>query len=320
MDDQPEQPADEAADLHRADLGHGPEAGDGGQRAQVAVVERPWPACPSGAARWCGPRGRPTAWPPRPRPGGRPAPSGRPPRRSRGDPGSEQSGSTMTRPARSSSAPAASARREPRARPACRPPRPWWPRRSLVSSRPVLVISTPSSSMSGDHGAEMDLDPHPGQVAPVRRDSRRPMVPTSWSLPSTRTTRVVARIDAPVVAPEGPPRQLVELAGHLDARGAAADDHEGHQGAGGPRRRPPPPPARRRRRSARAGTARRRATSCRDALRTELVVTEVGGRGAAGHDQAVVGDGHGWPNSSAWTRRASTSMCCTSARTTRRRR
>src|SRR6202034_1249959 len=37
---EPQQPPDEAADAHRADLGHGGEARDDGERPEVAVVER----------------------------------------------------------------------------------------------------------------------------------------------------------------------------------------------------------------------------------------------------------------------------------------
>src|ERR1019366_4125815 len=51
VDDEPQHPADEATNADRADFGYGTEAGDHGQRAEVAVVERlrvgvsPYPPC-----------------------------------------------------------------------------------------------------------------------------------------------------------------------------------------------------------------------------------------------------------------------------------
>ncbi len=84
-------------------------------------------------------------------------------------------------------------------------------------------------------------------------------------------------------------RQLDELARDLDARGPAPDDHERHQASPG-----------------RVVGLRLRelegaedlAAQCqrvverleRERVGAELVVTEVGGRGAAGHDEAVVAD------------------------------
>ena len=128
--------------------------------------------------------------------------------------------------------------------------------------------------------------------AVIRDEAARPWTGTSRSPPSTRTTRVSTRVDAAgSCVRERPPGELRELPRHLHARRAAADDHEGHRGAGVARRPARPRPARRRRRCGRAGANASSSDFMRTMPRAELVVAEVGGRGAAGHDEAVVADG-----------------------------
>ena len=182
MDDQPEQPADEAADPQRADLGHGPEAGDGGQRAQVAVVERLRSrSSPATADRWCGRRGRPTAWPPRPLRAGRRGPSGRPPRRSRGGRGP----SSRVRPA-----PGRRGRR--------------WRRWRRPAGRPAGG----AGAGGPDFGDRRDLQVGPSDWVIRRR--RRPcpvtMAPRCTSMPMPVRSRSVMRDSRLPMEPPGPRR------------------------------------------------------------------------------------------------------------------
>ncbi len=139
-----------------------------------------------------------------------------------------------------------------------------------------------------DLGAEAHLDPHLGQaldgaVAELlaeRAEHRRRGV--------EQDDARLRRVDAPEVALEGAPGQLGDLAGHLDAGRAGADDDERHEpvdlGLGG----------RELGELERAEDAAAQLEGVVDRLHAggvprELVVAEPGLAGAGGDDERVVG-------------------------------
>ena len=81
----------------------------------------------------------------------------------------------------------------------------------------------------GDHRPEVDLDAQSGQVPPG--DAGKPLAHGGHQ----RVTALdqddagLRRVDAPIVAPKGPTRELLELPRHLNPGGPAADHDEGHQ-------------------------------------------------------------------------------------------
>ncbi len=65
----------------------------------------------------------------------------------------------------------------------------------------------------------------------VMRESRSPMVATERVAALDQDDAGLRRVDAPVVAPKGPTRELLELPRHLNPGGAPAGHDEGHQGS-----------------------------------------------------------------------------------------
>ena len=144
----------------------------------------------------------------------------------------------------------------------------------------------------GDHGAEVDLDALVGEFA--RRHLRQPVAHGADQPVGAlnQDDAGLVGIDAPVVVAERPARQLLELPCHLHSGRPAADDDERHEtlafafvvlGFRQLERAENLSPQRQ-------GVVERLESA---GHLLEFVVTEVRGRGAAGHDQTVIGDGEG---------------------------
>ena len=152
-----------------------------------------------------------------------------------GWPGTVRSGSTTTRPARSVSAPVASATIRPNARclHAGRPEH--RPRRDLCSVAVGASTARPPSSMSTTRVRVRTSTP---SRSSCRWADRRPIRRIRRQDPVHRLDQHdprLARPDRPEVAPERVVGDLAERARQLHARRTAADQHEGH---------PRPPPVR----------------------------------------------------------------------------
>ena len=136
----------------------------------------------------------------------------------------------------------------------------------------------------------MDFDAQAGQIACRHPRQVRAHRPDEAVDALHQDDAGVDRVDHAVVAPERPPGELAQLARHLNARRAAADDDEGHEA-----------PALLRI-GLRLGQLERaedlapQRQSVVEGLHAagggaELVVAEIGARGPAGDDEAVVADG-----------------------------
>ena len=135
-----------------------------------------------------------------------------------GWPGTERSGSTCTRPARSSGAPSDRPSGE-LATPAAQS--------TVLRSESFAPSVTPSASIAGDALAQPHRDAEALELQPrllrkVRRIGRQHAV-GAFDQHHAR----VARIEAAEFAAQGVPRDLGERAGELDAGRAGADDDEG---------------------------------------------------------------------------------------------
>ena len=149
-----------------------------------------------------------------------------------GWPRSVRSGSTAIRPARSSSAPVSSARR-------CASPDAVTPAAQMTvraSTRSLLA----SRARHGRRPARRRRRPCAGAwasrrgaraTAPPARESEGGKLVSTRSAASTSSTRACARVDRAKVAAQRVARQLGDLAGHLDAGRAGADDDERQPGA-----------------------------------------------------------------------------------------
>ena len=234
MDPEPQQPGERAAEVQPLDLGDGAGAADRGEVALVDVAER--------LDRLAG---EPALAPTRRRVAAllhrdgrdagqvldarRPADFTRtmsPSASTSGCPGSVRSGSTVTRPARSVSAPAASARRPatlaaatPAAHTTVRAPT-----RRVVPSG--ALSSTPAASMSTTSSLTSEVTPSPSSWRTALADRSGGKAASTRSPPSTSRIRPSARVHRAVVARQRVARELGDLARHLDAGRARAHHHE----------------------------------------------------------------------------------------------
>ena len=206
-----------------------------------------------------------------------------------GKPGSEQSGSTGTRPARSTATPAWSARCLPRVEAAT-------PAAHTIVRASVRVLS-PSAPCTSMPFASTSTTAASSRISTPMRSSRAAAFAASRSskearmvgAPSMRMTCAWVGIDPAVVASQGVTGELGDLARHLDAGRSGAHDHEG-QPLRGPHgvgldlgeleRTEDPSP---------------QLEGVVDGLQSgrmigEPVVAEVGLRGSRCHDETVVGD------------------------------
>ena len=207
-----------------------------------------------------------------------------------GYPGTEQSGFTRTRPLRSTGMPVFSASRGGEGR-SPGPGRPDLGRSRDLLDRPIGLGDAHAVGVHpGDHRPEVDLDAQSGQIPPG--DARKPLAHGGHQRVTTldQDDAGLRRVDAPIVAPKGPTRELFELPRHLNAGGTPADHDEGHQG---------PTPLfvgfgfglfeGAEDLAAEVEGVVQRLHARRPA--PEVVVTEVRGHRPSGHDEAVVADG-----------------------------
>ncbi len=145
-------------------------------RAIVAIVPRSryrngLGSVRADGARSCAPRGGRSAWRPPPRRVGRSRPIRSPTTNSSGYPGSEQSGSTATRPARSTSAPARSASIRPSGE-ACTPAAQIFVRASMRPGPSPVATSRPASSTPTTRVPRRTSTPSRSRSRWARRRSR----------------------------------------------------------------------------------------------------------------------------------------------------
>ena len=206
-----------------------------------------------------------------------------------GCPGRVRSGSTLIRPARSTSAPQASAS-VPANGDACTPAAQMTVRAAMRSVVPSFrLTSTPRASTPVTRAPRRSSTPRSVSSSVAARDRLWPNVARGSSPPSTMITRIDRGSNDTEVAPQRARRELANLARDLDSGGTGADDDDGEPFALlrrvsrdlGDLERAEDAPAQLERVVDRLHTRREQ---------RELVVPEVRLVGAGGDDQAVVRD------------------------------
>ena len=263
MDPEPQRPREEAPDADaRRQLGHRRGPADRRQVALVLVLERADVLRRAGVPGRAWPRSAPSASPPAPRraAGRRRGPG--PCRRSRAPRGAR----AARGPARPAAVrPGRSRRLTPRPG-SDETPAASTPAAQMIVSPELIVLvaasSTPSASMSVTVWLSIGVTPRFSSECVARLESFGGNAASTRSPASTSRTRVCRGVDvAEVLARVA--GDLGDLARHLDAGRAGADDHERQQPRRAPPRRRPPRRPRTPAGSARGCAARPRATSAR---------------------------------------------------------
>ena len=226
MDEEPHDPAGEAAEADLVHAGDGAEPADRGDAAHVAVLEGDGVLALQSAARSCWRRAGRPAWRPRRRPGGcSPSPCRRPrtPRdglatRGRGARRCGRRGRSRRRWLRPAWRRAAT--------PGRRPPRSSCWRRSATCFRRHRATSTPKRVDTDDAGVHLQLDAETLQLLgrlpgePVTERGERLLAAVEQEHAHRR------RIERAELALQAAHRQLADLPGQLDAgRTGTDDDH-----------------------------------------------------------------------------------------------
>ena len=144
-----------------------------------------------------------------------------------GCPGRVRSGSTLIRPARSTSAPLASAS-APANGEACTPAAQITVRAAMRSVVPSFMLtSTPSASTPVTRAPKRNSTPRSVSERVAARDRLWPNVARGSSPPSTMITRIVRGSKVRKSPRSARERELAHLPRDLDAGRARADDHDG---------------------------------------------------------------------------------------------
>ena len=217
MNDRPGQPAEQAAHPQPLEADHRAKAPDGRHAAEVSVPERRRSSAfrpPAGG--WSGRRAAPVAWRPRRRRGADRGWSCRRWRRPLGASGSVQSGRVSIRPARSQTAPDASASRRASGE-ACTPAAQITVRASIRSGPPGPSNVTDSASTAVTLTPIRSSTPMVSSSRAAISDSRSPNAAQRLVTGVEQQDANLRGIDPSEAGAEGAHGQRADLAGDLDA-------------------------------------------------------------------------------------------------------